>query len=648
MAENIQAGAIVANAFAGGLRPEAEITVSEWADKYRIVGKPSPEPGLWHTSRVPYAREIMDRLSPSDPCEIVVLRKAAQGAGTEMGLNALGCWIHRYPDSTMVVLPTVDLAKKFSRTRFDRVVEATEVLRNLVAPERSRQSSNTLLLKEFGPSRDTLIFTGANSGSGLRSYPSRFIVADEIDAYPTDVDGEGNPVYLLIQRSGAFWNRKIFLLSTPTLEDASNIDHWYKTGDQRQFHVPCPLCGRTQPLVFGADRFTRGEPGGLRWPKGSPDLVRYQCMYCQETFEEWRKVEVLARGEWIPSAPNNGAGKIRSYHINALYYPYGWPESAWSNLATIWERDHRNIVARKAFINLKLGEPWRDPSEAKADLATLKSRCEAYGPTVPANAGVLTAGVDVQANRLEAELVAWGKDEESWSLEYRVFLGDTSRLVSEDPDHPTVWQELDAWLKTEVLSELNVFMSIRAACIDAGYHQQTVREFCNALSSRRVWATKGHEGQDRPIWPTKLGKQRGKLPPPFSIGVDTCKEIIYSRLKIDRPGPGFCHFPVGRHEDYFEMLLSEVRFPDYSGPVPKYEWRKKSAGIRNEALDARNLAYAAVLGLTMMTSFRLNREVDKLRELAEANRPGGKQRPSILSLLQPTNTKPTEPQDPWL
>ena len=647
----VQAATLIADAFAAGLRPARQITVSEWADEFRFVGKPSPEPGPWRTSRVPYTREIMDRLSPSDPCEIVILQKAAQGAGTEILNNALGCWMHRYPDSTMVVLPTLDLAKKYSRIRFDRMVEATEALRNLVAPQRSRDASNRTLVKEFGPSRDSLVFVGANSGPSLRSYPSRFVVGDEIDGYPDDVDNEGNPIDLIIQRTGAFRNRKIFFLSTPTLEDFSNVNRWYKAGDQRQYHVPCPLCGWEQTLIFGNERFVRGEAGGLRWPKGSPELARYQCEKCGDQFEEWRKNEILGRGQWIPSSPANyRAGvvgsMIRSYHINALYYPYGWPENAWTNLAAQWERDKNNPIARKAFINLKQGLPYRDPAESKADAATLKSRCEAYGPTIPAAVGALTLGVDVQANRLVLELVGWGKDEENWSIEYQSLLGDTSQLVSADPLHPSVWQQLDEYLKSSWLSELNVDLTIRAACIDSGYNQQTVREFCHERSARKIWPIKGREGHHRPIWPSKIGKQRGKLPPPFIVGVDAGKEIIYSRLKIASPGPGFCHFPVGRDRDYFDELTSEVRVPDYSGPIPRYQWRLRSAGSSNHALDARNYAYAALQGLQMLSSFRLNREVENLRALAESKLPGGKPRPTILSLMR--SPKPIEPSDPYL
>lgn len=601
----------LANAFAEGLRPEAEISVSEWADKYRMVSRPSPEPGPWRTDRVPYMREIMDRLSPSDPAEIVVLMKAAQGAGTDAGLNAIGCWMHMYPDSSMIVCPTIDAAKKFSRMRLDRMIEATPVLREIVAEPRSREASNNVMLKEFGSARDVLVLTGANSGVGLRSYPSRFVDGEEVDGWPADIDGEGNPVYLLIQRTAAFANRKLYFNSTPTQKETSNIYHWFQAGDRNEYYVPCPLCTRMQVLIFGADRVNRKEPGGLRWPKGEPNLVRYQCEHCGGEFEEWRKVEAVLRGEWQPQAPGNGSGKIRTYHVNALVYPYGWPGNKWENLATDWERDHAKPIARKAFVNLKEGLPWEDPTEAKASADVLVARCEAYGPELPAGVAVLLVGGDVQANRIEVETLGVGRDEESWSIDYRVLVGDTAR--------PEVWAELDAYLKNEYLSELGISLTVKAACIDAGYQTEIVRAFCHERRQRNVWAIIGRDGQARPVWPMKTRKQKpGANPPPVVVGVDTAKENVYGRLKIVQPGAGFCHFPVGRGRDYFEMLTSEVRVPDYTGPIPVYHWRKKSEAARNEALDARVYAYAALRGLTMRTAFRLDQEVAQLAAMAAA------------------------------
>src|SRR4051812_20876265 len=223
--------ALLAEAFAGGLQPLPQMSVSEWADKYRMVTKPSPEPGPWRTERVPYMREIMDRMSPEDPCEICALMKATQGAGTEGGLNFLGCYMHLYPRDMMMVLPTIKIAQKFSRKRLDRMLAATPVLRDLVSAPRSRDASNNALLKEFGPGRDSLILAGANSAADLRSDPVPALYCDEVDGYPTNVEGEGNPLMILIERTAAYRERKILLTSTPT-KKGGNIHHWFLAGDQ--------------------------------------------------------------------------------------------------------------------------------------------------------------------------------------------------------------------------------------------------------------------------------------------------------------------------------------------------------------------------------------------------------------------------------
>lgn len=601
---------LVASAFAAGLRPVPDVSVSEWADQYRIVGKPSPEEGPWRTDRVPYCREIMDNFSPASPVEITALMKAAQGAGTEILLNVLGCIMHRYPDSSMLVLPTVRTATKFVRTRLDRMIESTPAVRNVVAPSRSRSFSNTASMKEFQGS--SLIITGANSGSDLRSNPVKFAFGDEIDGYPPDLDDEGDTTDLIVQRTAAFRGRKIGFVSTPTLEVTSLIYKWFLRGDQRQYCIPCPLCGHYQPLIWGADRAREGRPGGLRWPKGEPNQVQYQCEKCGDQFPEWRKIDSLIKGEWVPFAPGVGGGKIRSYKINALYYPYGWPGNAWPNLAAAWDADHRDPVKLKTFVNLKLAEPYSDPTEARADAATLAARRESYGPELPAGGCIITAGVDIQGDRIEAGKILWGPGEECWWLEYRVFPGDTSRLTDDSPYHA-----LDAWLAAEHLSELGIPLTVRAAGVDSGYHTQIVTQFCGQRQGRKIWATKGRSGH-HPVWSQKARKQRGKFPAPQIMGVDSAKAVIYARLKIIQPGPGFVHFPVAVEftSDWFEMLTSEVCQPDYSDPKPTFKWMKKKAGARNEALDVAVNAYAALIGWQMTTGSRLEREMEKLLHAA--------------------------------
>ncbi|MCU1324661.1 MAG: phage terminase GpA [Bryobacterales bacterium] len=613
--QSTQAEWQLSQAFVKGFRPAPEVLVSDWADAKRMMGSASARKGPWRTDVVPYTRELMNNFSPMSPVEIIVLMKAAQGAGTEVLLNVLGCIMDRYPAGAMLVLPTTGTAKKFVRTRLDPMIEICPVLREAVAKPRSREASNTTTMKEFHGCQ--LLITGANSGPDLRSFPSKYALCDEINGYPLDLDHEGSPVDLVIQRTGSFRGRKIGLVSTPTLDGMCEISKWHVKGDQRLYMVPCPLCGREQALIFGSDRVKQGRPGGLRWPKGSPDQVRYQCEYCGDEFEEWRKIEALSRGEWVPQAPGVGGGKIRSYQINALYYPHGWPGNNWSNLAAAWDADHADPIKRKTFWNLKLGLPWKDPAEAKADANELLARCESYGPEIPRQVAVLTAGADVQANRIELELVGWGKEEESWSIEHRVFLGDTSRSVGIDSDHPSPWEQLDNWLGSEYLSELGIPLRVAAMCVDAGYNTHIAAKWCGDRFTRRIWATIGRSGR-HPIWPKKPGRTKATKSPIFTIGVDSIKENIYARLRLADPGPGFLHFSKGHNDrNYFDQLTSEIRIPNYTGPIAKFEWRKKTAGARNEILDCRGGSYAALQGL-VAGGLRLNQEVESLERLALA------------------------------
>lgn len=602
---------MLADSFLRGFKPHPVRNVSDWADQCRIVGRPSPEPGMWDTARVPYARDIMDALTPTSKAEIVVLKKAAQGAGTEIGLNAIGCWMDDYPTSIIVVTPTTGTLKKFSRTRIDRLIENCPSLRGLVKAPKSRDGQNTIQFKEFGA--DHLILTGANSAAGLRSDPCERAFCDEIDAYPLDIDGEGAPVDLLIQRTASFRGRKIFLVSTPTVEEFSAVSTWYEKGDQNRFHVPCPACDKMQELIFGDERVKEDRPGGLRWKWGDPDSAEYECEFCRERFPEHIKNRILPRGEHIPDNPGHGRGIIKSFHVNALVYPHGWPGNSWSNLAAEWENCHKDPIRRKTFVNLKKGLAYRDPAEAKASVDVLMGRREQYGPEVPAGVGYLTAGVDVQGDRFEVEVVGWGEDEESWSIEYRAILCDTSKLESYE-------KELLPYLKSsEFLSEMGVPLRIESTCIDSGYQSDTVLEFCDMHRFDNIWPVKGMAGFGRPFWPPKRGKMTGRYRPPFILGVDSGKESIYARLKLAEPGPGFCHFPMDRDTRYFEMLLSEVRVPDYTKSIPTFAWKKKREGEPNEGLDNRNYAFAALRAMMHLKAFRLNATVNRFKAKCEDN-----------------------------
>jgi phage terminase large subunit GpA-like protein len=320
--------------------------VPEWADRHRRLSpRASSEPGPSRTSRTPYLKEIMDCLS-----ERVVVMKGAQLGFSEAGNNWIGYVVHHAPGPMLAVLPTVEMAKRNSRQRIEPLIEESEVLRERVAPARSRDAGNTVLAKEFRGG--LLVMTGANSAVGLRSMPVRYLFLDEVDGYPGDVDGEGDPATLAEARTRTFARRKILLVSTPTITGLSRIEREYELSDQRRFFVPCPHCGTRQWLKFER----------LRWPKAKPDAAAYHCDACAAEIAEHHKTKMLAGGEWLAAAENQTNAKTAGFHLSSLYSPLGW--RSWGEIATAWEAAQGSDAALKSFRNTELGETWAERGDA--------------------------------------------------------------------------------------------------------------------------------------------------------------------------------------------------------------------------------------------------------------------------------------------
>jgi phage terminase large subunit GpA-like protein len=568
--------AIYADAFRAGLRPDPILLVSEWADAHRVLPqRAAAEPGHWRTSRTPYLREIMDKLSPSDPTQVVVLMKGSQLGGTEAGNNWLGFLIDCSPGPIMMVQPTVEMAKRVSKQRLATMIEDCARLRDKVSDARSRDSGNTILAKEFPGG--ILIITGANSAVGLRSMPVRNLFLDEVDGYDADVDGEGDPVELAMKRTSTFRrNRKVFICSTPTVKDLSRIERAFQRSDQRRYHVPCPECGVMAPLLWR----------NIEWPQGHPEQAALRCETCQALIPEHNKTAMLEHGRWIAQA--DGDGVTAGYHLSALYSPLGW--YSWAEMARDFlAAKHEGPAKLKTWVNTCLGETWEESGET-VDETSLLSRREIYPAEIPTPVLLLTAGVDVQDDRLEAEIVGWRTGEESWGISYRVLWGD--------PDSPAVWQQLDDLLATPWQREDGLQLRIVTCCIDsAGHRTEAVYRYVKPRQARGVYATVGRAGIGRPIISAPAAKRQGTAKRPvklFTVGVDEAKGILFARLKARDPGPGCCHFPAdqGYDAEYFQQLTAEKRVIRYYKGFPRAEWIKTRA--RNEALDCRVQAHAAL------------------------------------------------------
>ncbi|SFI08353.1 phage terminase large subunit family protein [Albimonas pacifica] len=583
--------ALIDAAWRAGMMPERQLTVSEWADAHRMLPATSAEPGRWRTDRAPYLRGIMDALSVGSPLERVVFVKGAQLGGTEAGLNWLGYIVHNAPGLALLVMPSLDMVRRNTRTRIDPMIEATPELRKRIAPARSRDSTNTAFAKAFPGGQ--IVMTGANSAAGLRSTPARFLFMDEVDAFPADADGEGDPVDLAMKRTATYrGRRKVLLVSTPTIKGESRIEAAFLESDQRRFFIPCPACGEFQTL----------EWGNIHWPQGRRREAYACCQHCGGVIEDEQKPELLARGEWRATA--EGDGRTAGFHLSSLYSVF----ESFGEIAE-WHGKVRKDPARlQVWVNTALGETWEDQGGEMIDPGGLLARREAFGDEVPADVVLLTAGVDVQADRIEAQVVGWGAGEQSFVLEHVIIWGD--------PSGPAIWEALDAFLlERRPHARAVPDMGLRAVCVDTGgLNTAMAYEFVRPRLRRRVWGIKGRGGQGVQAWPRAASKGKGGAPV-FIVGVDALKDKIAARLPIAEPGPGAIRFAAGLGPEWFDQLTAEKVRTRYVNGRPVRSWEPKRSGIRNEALDCLVYASAALHGLRVQ-GLDLEREAQEISNVA--------------------------------
>lgn len=559
--------------------PPPDVTTSEWADKHRVLtSENSPEPGPWETDRIPYMREMMDVLDEPD-CWKAVYMLGVQLGKTEVLLNRIGKNIHHDPAPMMFAFPDDDAIRDFSKDRILPMLENCEPLRKKVI-DRKKKTAKESTIKSKRFTGGYLAMVTARSPVSFRSRPIRDLYMDEVDAMPQSCGKEGCPIDLATRRTTNFPDRKIALASSPGNDGESKIAPEYEASDQRKLYCPCPHCEEEQVIEWENVRWeSEKDANGKTVHKA--ETAHLVCIHCGSLLDEVERVRMVRAGRWVASKPFKG---VAGFHMSSLC-------SLMTTLAIIVQEfiDAQDDPQKlKVFTNTRLAQVWIEKGqEVKSD--RLYDRREEYAATVPMGAYVLTAGVDVQDDRIEVTIDGWGDDEENWVIDHLVLWGN--------PSHPQVWDELDSLLSSTWEHESGIQLSISVSCIDsAGHKTNMVYDYCSGREALRQFAIIGRDGEGRPAISAPSEKRYGTEERPvklFIVGVDGVKALLYTRfLEKTEPGAGYTHFPAHLSEEYFKQLTSEKLVKTYEKGVKKTVW--KPIRPRNEALDCKVYSYAAL------------------------------------------------------
>lgn len=580
--------------------PPPNMTLAEWAEqRYYLSPEASALSGKFSFRAAPFQRGVFDALTDDD-YERVVIMSASQILKTTALIAYIGYIIDADPAPILNVQPTIKLANAFSKERIDTMLRDTPCLHGKVIDKRFRDSGNTKLQKAFP--MGALTIATSNSPSDLAARPIRYLLCDEIDRY--EPNKEGDPIDLAEKRTTTFHNRKIVLVSSPTDEEVSRINAEFQRSDKRFFYVPCHECGHKQQLIWRQLNW-RFEEDGVEVK--DPARAYYECEACGERWNNTQRIKNIEKGEWIKTNPES---PIAGFHVSALYSSF----LSMEKLVRDWYAAKDDPEQHKTFINTRLAETWKTDATAVNDIQWL-SRLENYKPNaLPNGVLLITAGIDVQIDRLEMEVVGWGLSDESWSIEYHVIQGD--------PTSPAPWIELAQRLRKVYTREDGVKLQINATCIDSqGGATQDVDNFCRKYRKYNVYPIRGVTG-NKPLFPKKRGRyKKGGIY--YNIGVETGKERLYQQLRIDETGAGYCHFPHGYDDTYFEGLTAEKYITKYKNGRPYKTWFLK-AGMRNEPLDCRVYSMAARYSLNVDMQARmeaLKQKAEKLEDGQEVQQP---------------------------
>lgn len=511
---------------------------------------------------------------------------SSQVGKSELELNIIGYIVAQDPGSILYIQPSEADGKKFSRQRIAPMFRASKDLRGKVADVKSRDGGNTILQKMFPGG--SLTITGSNSASALSSMPIRYVIGDERDRWADSAGTEGDPWELARARQITFYNRKAVEVSTPTIKGSSKIEESYNDGTQERWVHQCPNCGEYNEICYETIKHEhiKKEINGKEYHKVI--IKGHACPDCGHLFsqDEMRKQPA----KWQAENPEAYKTGCRSFWLTAFASPW----VTWESILLDVHKNEDNPEKLKAIYNTKLGKLWEHRDFAQSD-EELLARLEDYGAELPDGVLVLTCGVDTQDDRLEYEVVGWGKNGESWGIKKGYIMGD--------PDTAEPWQRLDDVIEHVYKFQSGQGLGITITLVDSGGHKtQSVYAECRKRQTKRVFAIKGRGGEGIPIVnpPKRVAAKDNKRITCwlYSLGVDAGKAAIYASLQVQTPGAKYCHFPQGDDRGYdinfFNGLISERMVKKRTVSGFKWAWEKLPGHRRNEALDCRNYALAGL------------------------------------------------------
>lgn len=584
--------------------PPENILTSEWAEKYRILSpEASAEHGKWKNHRTPHLIEPMDVVHDKRVEETFLMFSAQMGK-SEVLNNIQGCRIHLRPGPMMMLQPTVQMAEDYSKDRIGPMIRDCRPLAELVGVD--KKDGNTALHKTFPGGHLTL--TGSNSPAALASRPIRDIIADEVDRCA--VTNEGDSIALAEQRTITFWDSIKYKVSTPVYKNTSRIEKGWNRSDKRRRFVKCPKCQHDQTLIWDNVKWEKKVIDGVK--RHLPNTAYYQCEKCKHEIRDGERYRILREGYWKATAPFTG---VAGFHINQLYSMF----RKLSEIVKDFLKWKDNPETLQIFVNTVLGLPF-EIKGVTPEWRRLYERRETYEiGTIPKGGVFLTCGVDIQGDRIHGEVVAWGRNFETWSVNHFVLHGETHKPNSK------VWRELDKEIQKTYPNYKGVQVGISQTCIDANYLTRVVHNWARKYPGSRVRCIVGRDNQRVVVGtPGRVDLKKDKKYglKSYPVGVSLCKEELYAFLRQDKPTErgeyyplGYCHFPQ-YDADFFKELCAEsqVRETNKRG-YTLYRWVKTQD--RNEALDTRIYARAAayLVGIDRFS------EADWLEE--EKRLPGG-------------------------